>query len=82
MTTELPNFTWLPSDEEAYDEAMNVLPPADMRSGMFLLGEPIDADSHGWNRYRVHRHDRETDSFLVGGRPITLAEFQLLTGPR
>lgn len=82
MTPELPNFTWMPSTSEAYDEAMNVLPPADMRSGMFLLGEPIDADANGWSRYRVHRHARQSSDFTVGSRPITIAEFQVLTGPR
>lgn len=82
MTHELPSFTWLPSNEEAYNEALNVLPPADMRSGMFLLGEPIDSDANGWNRYRVHRHDRQSSDFTVGSRPVTIAEFQALTGSR
>jgi len=81
MTVELPNFTWLSSNEEAYNEALNVLPPADMRAGMFLLGEPID-DARGWYRYRVHRHDREGGGFTVGSRPITLAEFQVIAGSR
>lgn len=80
MTVELPNFTWLSSNEEAYEEALSMLPPADMRAGMFLLGEPIDANETGWNRYRVHRH--EGGGFTVGSRPITLAEFQVIAGSR
>jgi hypothetical protein len=72
------DFTWLPSTEDAYHNSLEVLPPAAMRAGMFLLGEAMDHDDRGNGYYRAHRHDRTTGTFFVGSRPITGTEFKAL----
>jgi hypothetical protein len=83
-----PNFTWQPSTEERYDYALDVLPPAGMRSGMFLLGEPMDHSDEGEAMFsvyaRIPRHDdhgNNTTEYAAGSRPITRREFKSLAPP-
>lgn len=79
----LTNFTWTPSDEERYDYALEVLPPAAMRSGMFLLGEPMDHLDTGEAAFTVYGRVRLGDSYryFAGSRPITRREFVLAAPP-
>lgn len=72
------NFTWDPSDEKTYDYALNVVPFVDIRGGLFLRGEAMDHDDRGNGLYTAYRHDRSTDAYFVGSRPITGAEFRAL----
>ena len=69
-------WTWRPSTEEAYEGALEILPPASMSNGAFLLGEPYDHHAiTGRPRYDAYHHDTATDTYLASSRPLTVLEF-------
>ena len=69
-------WTWLPSTATDYDNALGALPPASMRNGAFLLGEPQDHHAiTGRPRYDAYHHDTATDTYLASSRPLTVLEF-------
>lgn len=72
----MTNFTWLPSSEQQYDDALGVLSPAAWEGERFLLGEPIDhGGRNGSARYRVHARGPDR-RYWVGSRPVTTREFR------
>ena len=77
----LPNFTWLESTMERFDEKLNIVPTAAIRrlerGLIFLMGDPMNHDDRGNGLYQVHRHNAST-GYQVGSRPITGAEFDSL----
>lgn len=85
----LPDFTWQPS-AVSYERRMDELPPAATGGGMFLYGEATDSTATGGSRHFVYvlrKHTRISDDSIdacsqpyVGSRPITRAEFSILTG--
>jgi hypothetical protein len=73
----LPDFRWLPMTAAEYERRLNVLPPAGMRCGKFLLGEPTDHEGADFAaRYLVHREFG--GEYWVGSRPVTRTEFRRL----
>ena len=81
-TTEprIPEFTWQPSTRERYYEMLNVLPPVEWHRGrpsLFLVGEAMLHNDAGEPCYTVHRC--YFNEFTVGSRPVSVAEFNLLS---
>lgn len=74
----LQDFAWLSTTASRYDEMLNVLPPAEWKSGMFLVGEAMSHDDDGSPYYTVY--SRADGKYTVGSRPITVAEFNTLLG--
>ena len=71
-----PDFNWTPTDQETYDEKLEVLPPAAQSRGAFLLGCPIDAGGpDGASRFHAYHHRQGSREFFVSSRPITQSEF-------
>ena len=69
-------ITWTETTEERYYEMLSVLPPACMRGGGFLVGEPYDHDAgNGQPRYDAFRS--RGGRFEASSRPLTVAEFRL-----
>jgi len=67
--------TWQETTRERFDEMLNVLPPAAMLGGGFLVGEPYDHDAgSGLPRFSAYR--RKCDRYEVASRPMTRAEFR------
>lgn len=65
---------WEDTTAEAYEEMLNVLPPAAWTLGVFLVGEPWDHHAiTGQPRFSCYRQDGET--FRKASRPITRREF-------
>lgn len=74
-----PDFSWLPTTEERYHDMLEVLPPAAMMRGAFLVGEAQDhLSDDGSPRFTVYRYFRSAGEYAVGSRPITVAEFEAL----
>jgi len=73
-------ITWEPTTAERFDEMLNVLPPAVMVRGGFLVGEAFDHDAgSGRPRYQGFRVRRDADgneTYTQGSRPMTVAEFR------
>ena len=67
-------ITWDACTEEVYDRMLEVLPPASMRAGGFLVGEPSDHEADtGRPRYAAYRQwDSEC---FAASRPLTIPEF-------
>jgi len=66
---------WSESSEDDYHDMMNVLPPALMVAGGFLVGEPWDHDAlSGKPRYQAFRH--RSGRYEVASRPMTRDEFR------
>lgn len=73
----MDDFTWTRATAAEYTRMLEVLPPADWRRGMFLVGEASDHEGlNGAARYRVYRE--RGDEYAVGSRPVSLADFDLL----
>ena len=67
-------IAWTETTEEKYWEMLEVLPPAGMKNGGFLVGEPWDHHATtGRPRYAAYK--QVDDSFFVANRPITKEEF-------
>lgn len=68
-------IVWSETTEEKYWEMLEVLPPAAMSNGGFLVGEPFDHDaSNGQPRYEGFK--QSGDKYFVGSRPMTRKEFK------
>ena len=68
-------ITWDKVPETQFDEMLNVLPPALMLKGGFLVGEPWDHDAvSGAARYQAFRV--RGGAYYVASRPMTKAEFR------
>jgi len=66
---------WTETTEEKYFEMLEVLPPAYMGNGGFLVGEPYDHDAgNGQPRWTAFRQVGE--KFFAANRPMTIAEFK------
>lgn len=70
-------ITWEPTTEERYWEMLEVLPPAAMYRGGFLVGEPADHDA-GSGEPRFEAYCQTGNRFTVSSRPITRREFRAL----
>jgi hypothetical protein len=67
---------WQETTEEKYFEMLEVLPPAYMAGGAFLVGEPWDHHARtGEPRFQAFRH---TDKYLVANRPVTRNELKMI----
>ncbi len=70
---------WQPTTETTYWEMMEVLPPALMNPGGFLVGEPFDHGRcavTGGIRPRYEAFIQIGDRFYVSGRALTIPEFK------
>jgi hypothetical protein len=70
--------TWKQVDEEAYFDALGVVPPAFQSGNGFLMGEPVDHRSceiHGRIKPTFHAYIQQGDRFLKSASPLTVAEF-------
>lgn len=68
-------ISWEPTTQERYYEMLEVLPPAAMLGGGFLVGEPWDHDAgNGQPRFQAFR--QRGDVFEASDRPMTRAEFR------
>jgi hypothetical protein len=66
---------WQPTTKERYWEMLEVLPPAIMLRGGFLVGEPWD--HHAINgKPRFQAYIARYGEFFVASRPMTIAEFK------
>lgn len=67
--------TWLQTTEERYWEMLEVLPPAYMGNGGFMVGEPTD--HHAVNgRPRFAAFKQKGDQYWESSRPMTIQEFR------
>jgi hypothetical protein len=68
-------ITWDPSDQERYDDMLNVLPPIEWRGGAFCVGEPYDHDLEtGEERYQAYWH--RGVEYVASSRPVTRRELR------
>lgn len=78
-------FKWQATTAERYWYALEVLPPAYMGHGGFLVGEPADhalCTVTGIVRARFEGFvEPETDRFYVSDRPVTIPEFKAADRP-
>lgn len=66
---------WTETTEEIYWQMLEVLPPAAMCGGAFLVGEPADHHAgNGQPRFDAFRQIGKT--YLNANRPMTRAEFK------
>jgi hypothetical protein len=68
-------ITWAPTTQAHYDEMLNVLPPAAMWEGAFLVGEPSDHCA-ATGRPRYEACWQRGDAYFVGSRPMTRPELR------
>ncbi len=67
-------LSWIEVTEEEYDEMLNILPPAYMGRGGFLVGEPMDhRGENGSPRFSAFL--ARDGKHLKASRPMTIAEF-------
>jgi hypothetical protein len=72
-------ITWDETTEAKFTEMLEVLPPAAMVRGGFLVGEPWDHDAgNGQPRFDAFR--QIGDRFEAASRPMTRAEFRAEMG--
>ena len=68
-------ITWTETTKEKFYEMLEVLPPATMKNGGFLVGEPWDHHAlTGRPRYAAYKEREE--KFFVASRPMTRQEFE------
>ena len=73
---------WIETTEEKYNEMMNVLPPAVMMVGGFLVGEPWDHDGENHAaRYEAFVKTQD-GKFMVSDGPVTARQFGEYYAPR
>ena len=71
-------ITWTETTEEAFWYALEVLPPAIMFGGGFLLGAPADHDAEtGQPRYDGFV-ERPKGKYWASSRQMTIAEFKAI----
>ncbi len=70
--------TWTEIGEETYFEKLEVLPPAAMLGGAFLLGEASDSHASGAPRFRAYK--REGGKHYALSVPIMISEFRKMFG--
>ena len=69
---------WIETTLEKYDEMLGCLPPAVCNSGGFMVGEPHDhCAKTGKARFQAYVHIK--GKYYAASRPMTIAEFKLLT---
>ncbi len=74
-------IVWQLTDEATYYEMLEVLPPAMMAGGAFLVGEPMDHDvATGAPRFSAFRQRGNT--YETASRPLTCAELRAELAPR
>lgn len=66
---------WTETTEKEYWEMLEVLPPAAMMLGCFLVGEPCDHHS-GNGQPRFQGYLKRGEKYFSGNRPMTRAEFK------
>jgi len=70
-------ITWEETTAETFNDMLNVLPPAAMLRGGFLLGEPHDHDAAtGEPRFTAFR--KRGGRYEVSCRPMTVDEFSAI----
>jgi hypothetical protein len=68
-------ITWTETTKGKYWDMLEVLPPAAMSNGGFLVGEPWDHHATtGQPRFSAYRE--QFDKFYVANRPMTRKEFK------
>lgn len=68
--------SWEPVTEETFDDMLNVLPPAYMGNGGFLVGEAWDHHAlTGQPRYAAYR--KHGGVYETASRPMTIKEFKV-----
>jgi hypothetical protein len=71
-------MAWKRTTRDKYWEMLEVLPPAAMSGGGFLVGEPIDHTPDGWPRYEAFLE--RDGKFFVHTEPLTVAQFNASIG--
>jgi hypothetical protein len=72
------NVTWNKIDEETYDDALGVVPPAIQTGNGFQMGEPAThrvCEIHGKMAPTFHAYLAIFGAFYKAGRPLTISEF-------
>ncbi len=75
---------WQPTSEERYWEMLEVLPPAFMTGGGFLVGEPFDHGLCAITRSMRPRYEafiQDGGKFYVSDRALTIPEFKHANRP-
>jgi hypothetical protein len=67
---------WQEVTEERYWEMLEVLPPASMVRGAFLVGEPMDHD-RVTGRPRFDAFKCEDGKYFTSSHPMTFHQFKL-----
>lgn len=73
-------ITWTEVSEETFWEMLEVLPPACMIAGNFLVGEPCDHHA-GNGQPRFQAYIKRDGKYLAANRPMTRTEFKALFKP-
>lgn len=73
----LAPVTWTECTEEVYSDMLDVLPPAAMKGGSFLVGEPWDHHAMT-GQPRFAAYIKRQGKFFTASRPMTRAEFLAL----
>lgn len=74
-------IVWTLTTKARYWEMLEVLPPAMMAGGAFLVGEPMDHDiATGAPRFSAYR--QRGDIYEEADRPMTRAELRAILAPR
>lgn len=68
---------WTETTEERYEEMLNILPPAAMAGGAFLVGEPAIHDAEGRSCFDAFAHIGA--KFYASSEPMSRATFRTLT---
>lgn len=70
----MSNITWAEVTKEKYWEMLEVLPPAVMGGGGFMVGEPFDHSPEGYPRFEAYRQVGE--KYFVASEPMTIRQFR------
>lgn len=65
---------WKRVSKARYWEMLEVLPPAVMGGGGFMVGEPYDHSAEGYPRFAAFR--QIGDQFFEASEPMTIKEFR------
>jgi hypothetical protein len=68
---------WAATTKEIYWDMLEVLPPAAMMGGGFLVGEPVDHHATS-GQPRFEAFIKQGEKYSVSSRPITRKEFTAL----
>lgn len=72
----LTDFDWLPSSEDRWQHMLEVLPPCYWVKDLFLVGEAWRHTDEGLPQFETH--NKIDGKYVVGSRPITIAEAKQL----